>query len=285
MSCWMKINNDIRIRQDVKMNNENKKYQDRITDYERERDEERLENERKNREIILNNYKNIDNALSMERVLESKCWEKISDAENKSKQEVRKLFVSLGIAGIIGIVVLAVLFYLVLPIGSFFLSLSLAMAIVFPIYVRGLVSNLKDITKKLFELKEQYKSETKTEIIGMYYRLFVGQDLYKLLGIPNDIVFDSYRSLPKDTKADIYQQYGRYTRYIAPYGTKYHLRYGCSTAFTSVHAFTVKDMEPCKHCASRDNIKLPEWYIYLQKLHPVIKKYPFLFDLSIKPYD
>jgi len=89
MSCWMKINNDIRIRQDVKMNNENKKYQDRITDYERERDEERLENERKNREIILNNYKNIDNALSMERVLESKCWEKISDAENKSKQEVR----------------------------------------------------------------------------------------------------------------------------------------------------------------------------------------------------
>lgn len=270
---------------------------------ERERDRRTLENWRRNREIeaekaaklsaeiqakrveIPNNYKNIDNALSMERDLRYKCSEKISEAEVNEKRETRSEIRFVCIAGIVGIVILTILFYLILPVGNFLPHLLVALVVVSSMSIHGLIADLKKITARSFELKNQYKKDTEKEIIEMYYHLLSGKNLYMFLGVPDDVVLDSYKSLPKDTKAGVEHKFGKYTRYIAPYGAKYHLKYGCSAAFTQVHLFAMGNREPCLHCANRDSAKLPEWYVYLNKLKPVIERYPFLFDLSIKPYD
>ena len=163
--------------------------------------------------------------------------------------------------------------------------LLVAIVPVFLIGAVSLMNGLEKITIRLCELKEQYNNETENEIIKMYHQLLNGANLYDFLGVPEDVVLDSYKSLPNDRYADDSQAFGRYTRYITTFGTKYHAEFGCSTAITPAHIFSLKNKEPCARCIGKDYFKLPDWYIYLKKLYPVIEHYPFLFDLSIKPYD
>lgn len=268
----------------------------------REEEREQLENRRKKKEAELEktrkqnekiqeerlrtskHYQEIDNVLSTEQNLRYEYRKKVSEAEHQAKKETRSEIVFIGIAGLIGIVILTILFYWILPIGNFWPHLLLAIVIVVGIATFCLVNNLKNITIRLCNLKEQYRNEMENNIVKMYHQLLNGSNLYDFLGVPEDITFDSYKSLPKEKNSEDTLQFGKYTRYVSPFGTKYHMDFGCSTAVTPAHLFALNNKEPCSHCIGNDHFKLPEWYIYLKKLQPVIEKYPFLFDLSIKPY-
>jgi hypothetical protein len=110
-------------------------------------------------------------------------------------------------------------------------------------------------------------------------------NLYEFIGVPDHVILDSYKSLPMDKNMEDDRKFGTYTRYISPYGSKYHVEFGCSTAIIPEHLFNIKGKEACARCANHEKFVFPEWYNYLKKMQPIIEKYPFLFDLSIKPYD
>lgn len=238
-------------------------------------------------------FKQIDAALKKEKELKDKlsgsCTNLRWDAESKlTKQKIIKT-----ILWIIFTALLTLLSYSLFDADTILIPLIVSVIIITPIMFLWLSSSVKGIMDSLSEQIIEKEKATYKQIVSLYSNLLCNINVYEFLSIPEDLRFDK-DDLPYYATKSIMDKsylrvskYGLFTRYVSNYsGRKYHIKEGCSGAYSPIHAYEIAlatYYAPCQRCIGyKDELIIPEWYEYYLKIKKISEEYDINVDFSVR---
>lgn len=238
-------------------------------------------------------FNRIDSALKKEKELKDKLSESCAnlrlDAESKlTKQKILKT-----ILWVIFTVLLTLFSFWFYNADTILIPLIVSVTIITPLMFMWLSSSVKEIMNTLsYKIVEKEKTTYK-QIVSMYSNLLCNINMYEFLSIPEELRFDKDKLPYYVTKSKMDNshlrdsKYGLFTRYVSNYsGRKYHVKEGCSGAYTPIHSYQIAlatYYAPCQRCIGyKDEIIIPEWYEYYLKIKKISEEYNINVDFSVR---
>ena len=234
---------------------------------------------------LQSHYQLIDNALYKEKTLRETTEKDISKYRQDEMDKLHKTRWILLAVWVLGIALFTTIIFFWFSCETILIPLIMSTAVVSPIIMYLIASITEERITAITAHGRDKEIKAEREIVKMYTELLHNVDIYEFLGIPYDIKFDAH-DLPYHDGVNPYSQrpYGSLTRYIAPSsGTRYHIKQGCSGAYSPIHGYELSLNEyrkawryysPCNVCiGSRDSIGVPQWYVYYLKVVKITNHY------------
>jgi hypothetical protein len=229
-------------------------------------------------------YELIDNALQSEKELRGNIEKIRRTYRQEETDELNRKRWMLFADWVIGIALLTTAIYFIFSCKTIVIPAIISTIIMSPTIMYFMIITTADHITAIENYQREEELKTERCIVKMYTELLHNIDIYEFLDIPQNIIFNE-KGLPcYEEKQDSSRPYGYLTRYIAPLsGTKYHIKCGCSGAFSAIHGFDLslneyhvgwKHYTPCQICiGSKDSIRVPKWYVYYRKVKDIANKY------------
>lgn len=238
-------------------------------------------------------FNQIDSALKRENSLKDELWKSCKDLRLGVESELTKEIIFKTILWIVFTGLLTLLSYLLFDADTILISLIVSLIVITPLMFMWLSSSIKETMNSLSEQIVEKEKATYKQIVSMYSNLLSSINVYEFLSIPEDLRFDK-DNLPYYATKSVMDKshlrdskYGLFTRYVSNYsGRKYHIKEGCSGAYSPIHAYKIAlatYYAPCQRCIGyKDEIIIPEWYEYYLKIKKISDEYNIKIDFSVR---
>jgi hypothetical protein len=163
----------------------------------------------------------------------------------------------------------------VLKIDLFSQIVSLALTLSALFYIGAKTKKLKLIEgERLEKLSKEEEKRNKEALERQHYQdVLNNATVEDVANVPVNYRFEMH-GLPIDITSASRARYGSLTVYKSQRGTKYHKKYGCSSAYNVIHLYSAIEshLTPCSICAKTTDV-IPSWYYEYKRLKGIITKY------------